>query len=53
MSNLVDPLAAIVRAASRLPDSGIAANYHRRIGSGNPDIRCLLLDTSGALQQLW
>ncbi|PSB57985.1 vWA domain-containing protein [Chamaesiphon polymorphus] len=49
MSNLVDPLAAIVQAASQLPDKGIAANYHRRIGSGNPDIRCLLLDTSGSM----
>ena len=49
MSNLVNPLASIIQAASQLPETGIAANYHRRIGTGNPDIRCLLLDTSGSM----
>ena len=49
MSNLVNPLASIIQAAAQLPETGIAANYHQRIGSGNPDIRCLLLDTSGSM----
>ena len=49
MTNLINPLSAIIQAASQLPDTGTAANYHRRIGSGNPDIRCLLLDTSGSM----
>ena len=48
-SPLVNPLASIIQAASQLPETGIAANYHRRIGTGNPDIRCLLLDTSGSM----
>jgi hypothetical protein len=49
MSGLINPLAAIIQQASRLPDSGMAANYHQRIGTGNPDIWCLLLDTSGSM----
>jgi hypothetical protein len=49
MSNLVNPLASIIQAAAQLPTTGIAANYHQRIGTGNPNIRCLLLDTSGSM----
>jgi hypothetical protein len=49
MSNLVNPLASIIQAASQLPTTGVAANYHQRIGTGNPNIRCLLLDTSGSM----
>jgi hypothetical protein len=49
MTNLVNPLASIIQAASQLPATGIAVNYHRRIGTGNLDIRCLLLDTSGSM----
>ena len=49
MSNLVNSLASIIQAASQLPTTGIAANYHQRIGTGNPNIRCLLLDTSGSM----
>lgn len=49
MSNLVNSLASIIHAASQLPTTGIAANYHQRIGTGNPNIRCLLLDTSGSM----
>ena len=49
MTNLINPLSAIIQAAAQLPETGIAANYHQRIGSGNPDIRCLLLDTSGSM----
>jgi hypothetical protein len=49
MSDLINPLTAIIQAASQLPETGIAANYHKRIGTGNPDVRCLLLDTSGSM----
>jgi hypothetical protein len=49
MTNLINPLTSIIQAASQLPATGIAANYHKRIGTGNPDIRCLLLDTSGSM----
>jgi hypothetical protein len=49
MNNLINPLTSIIEAASQLPATGIAANYHKRIGTGNPDIRCLLLDTSGSM----
>jgi len=49
MSSLINPLAAIIQQASQLPDTGVAANYHQRIGTGNPDIWCLLLDTSGSM----
>jgi hypothetical protein len=49
MSNLANSLALIIQAASQLPTTGIAANYHQRIGTGNPNIRCLLLDTSGSM----
>jgi hypothetical protein len=48
MSKLVN-LAAIIQQASRLPDTGLAANYSQRIGSGNPEIWCLLLDTSASM----
>jgi hypothetical protein len=48
MSKLVN-LAAIIKQASRLPDTGLAANYSQRIGSGNPEIWCLLLDTSASM----
>jgi hypothetical protein len=49
MTNLINPLSAIIQQASQLPDTGIAANFQARIGSGNPDIFCLLLDTSGSM----
>jgi hypothetical protein len=49
MTNLVNSLTSIIQAASQLPATGIAANYHQRIGTGNLDIRCLLLDTSGSM----
>ncbi len=49
MTDLVNPLASIIQQAAQLPDLGIAANYQQRLESGNPDIFCLLLDTSGSM----
>jgi hypothetical protein len=49
MTDLINSLAAIIQQAAQLPDKGIAANYIRRIGSGQPGIFCLLLDTSGSM----
>ena len=49
MTNLINPLAAIIQQAAELPDTGIASNYLQRIGSGQPGIFCLLLDTSGSM----
>ena len=49
MNDSIDPLSAIIQQASQLPDLGIAANYKQRLGAGNPDIFCLLLDTSGSM----
>jgi hypothetical protein len=48
MSKLVN-LTAIIQQASQLPDTGLAANYSQRIGSGNSEIWCLLLDTSASM----
>jgi hypothetical protein len=38
MTNLINPLSAIIQAASQLPTTGIAANYHQRIGTGNAEL---------------
>jgi hypothetical protein len=49
MNDLINPLSFIIQQASQLPDSGVAANYQHRLASGNPNIFCLLLDTSGSM----
>ena len=49
MTNLINPLSSIIQQALQLPDSGVAANYQHRLASGNPDVFCLLLDTSGSM----
>ncbi|NJR31537.1 MAG: hypothetical protein HC778_00060 [Chamaesiphon sp. CSU_1_12] len=50
-SALTNALSAIVAQAAQLPDTGIASRYARRIGTGNPNVCCILLDTSGSMNQ--
>jgi hypothetical protein len=44
-----NPIDAIIKQASRLPATGLAENYRQRIGSGNPQTKILLIDTSGSM----
>jgi hypothetical protein len=43
---------SIIDRASQLPDTGVAARYQARIGTGNPSSRVMLIDTSGSMGEL-
>jgi hypothetical protein len=49
MSGLSLELSSIIQQAASLPDTGLAENFKQRIGSGNPEVSVLLLDTSGSM----
>jgi Mg-chelatase subunit ChlD len=49
MNSLSLRLSAVIAQAAQLPDTGLANNFKQRIGSGNPDVSILLLDTSGSM----
>jgi hypothetical protein len=48
-SELSHILSSVISQATQLPETGIAQNFTRRIGTGNPDTYCILLDTSGSM----
>lgn len=49
MPNLTTPLDLVLQQALSLPETGIAENYQSRLTSGNSNVCCLLLDTSGSM----
>lgn len=49
MSDLANIFNSIISQASQLPDTGMAANYAARIGTGNPNSKVILIDTSGSM----
>ena len=45
-------LGSIIAQAAQLPDTGVAAQYQARIGTGNPNSRVMLIDTSGSMDEI-
>ncbi len=46
---LSNVLGSILTQAAQLPDTGVAARYQARIGTGNPNSLVMLIDTSGSM----
>jgi hypothetical protein len=51
MSDLASIFDSIINNAAQLPDTGTAANYQARVGTGNPNSKVILIDTSGSMSQ--
>jgi hypothetical protein len=51
-NTLSTALDSIIAQAAQLPDTGVAANYKARIGSGNSNSRVMLIDTSGSMDEI-
>ncbi|WP_373545950.1 VWA domain-containing protein [Chamaesiphon sp.] len=51
-NTLSNVLGAIITQAAQLPDTGVAAKYQARIGTGNPNSRVMLIDTSGSMDEI-
>jgi hypothetical protein len=51
-NSLGNVLGSIITQASQLPDTGVAAKYQARIGTGNPNSRVMLIDTSGSMDEI-
>ncbi len=45
-------LGSIITQAAQLPDTGVAARYQARIGTGNPNSLVMLIDTSGSMDEI-
>ena len=45
-------LGSILTQAAQLPDTGVAARYQARIGTGNPNSLVMLIDTSGSMDEI-
>lgn len=51
-NTLSNVLGSIIAQAAQLPDTGVAAKYQSRIGTGNPNSRVMLIDTSGSMDEI-